>query len=72
MVSTLTRSFSGWFSKWWRSRLPTREAVVVTAFLVLLFGIAPGSVTIIAKSSNETVINGFIWRCRCRPTAPVA
>jgi len=40
MVLTLTRSFSGWFSKWWRSRLPTREAVVVAAFLVLLFGVS--------------------------------
>lgn len=38
MVSTLTRSFSGWFAKWWRSRRPTREAIVVTAFLTLLFG----------------------------------
>ena len=38
MVSTLARSFSDWFSGWWRSRLPTREAIVITAFLVLLFG----------------------------------
>jgi len=38
MVSTLKRSFADWLSKWWRSRLPTREAIVVTAFLTLLFG----------------------------------
>ncbi|MFM8436391.1 MAG: hypothetical protein ACKOBP_13835, partial [Planctomycetia bacterium] len=40
MVSTLTRSFSSWLAKWWRARLPTREAVVVTAFLTLLFGVS--------------------------------
>jgi FlaA1/EpsC-like NDP-sugar epimerase len=37
MVSTLTRSLSTWFDKWWHSRIPTREAIVVTAFLALLF-----------------------------------
>ncbi len=37
MVSTLTRSVSTWFDKWWHSRIPTREAIVVTAFLALLF-----------------------------------
>ncbi|MFM8377857.1 MAG: polysaccharide biosynthesis protein, partial [Planctomycetia bacterium] len=40
MVSTLTRSFSTWLAKSWRARLPTREAVVVTAFLTLLFGVS--------------------------------
>lgn len=40
MVSTLTRSFSSWLAKWWRALLPTREAVVVTAFLTLLFGVS--------------------------------
>jgi FlaA1/EpsC-like NDP-sugar epimerase len=38
MVSTFARSFSDSFSAWWRSRLPTREAIVITAFLALLFG----------------------------------
>jgi len=37
MVSTLTRSLATWFDKWWHSRIPTREAIVVTAFLALLF-----------------------------------
>jgi hypothetical protein len=30
MVSTLTRSLATWFDKWWHSRIPTREAIVVT------------------------------------------
>ena len=38
MVSTFARSFSDAFSGWWRPRLPTREAIVIAAFLVLLFG----------------------------------
>lgn len=37
MVSSLSRSVATWFANWWRSRLPTRESIVVTAFLALLF-----------------------------------
>ena len=37
MVTRVPESVTTWFSKWWSSRIPTREAIVVTAFLALLF-----------------------------------
>ena len=37
MVSFVSRSVATWFRRWWQSRVPTRESIVVTAFLALLF-----------------------------------
>jgi FlaA1/EpsC-like NDP-sugar epimerase len=67
MVSTLTRSVSTWFDKWWHSRIPTREAIVVTAFLSLLFEASYLAAffvrgeLLLKPSDSETILSTICW-----------
>jgi len=67
MVSTLSRAFSHWLVNSWRARVPTRESIVVTAFLALLFELSYLAAffvrgeLLLRASDSETILSTIAW-----------
>lgn len=67
MVSTWSHAVTNWFTKWWHSRVPTREAIVVTAFLALVFEIAYLAAffvrgeLLLRASDSDTILSTIGW-----------
>ena len=67
MVAKFSRALSHWFTKWWQSRVPTREAVVVAAFLALLFEVSYLAAffirgeLLLRASDSDTILSTIAW-----------
>ncbi|NDC54588.1 MAG: polysaccharide biosynthesis protein [Planctomycetia bacterium] len=67
MVATMTHFVAGRLLQWWRARIPTREAVVVTAFIALLFELSYLAAffvrgeLLLRGSDSETILSTIGW-----------